>query len=282
MGIVIEIAVPIYIDDVRFWAKVQRGAPDDCWLWTAAKVPSGYGSFTALLSPILTQSQHGAHRVSFAIANGRWPQRMVLHKCGNPPCVNPAHLYEGDGRQNHADKERHGRVPRGDAHPNTKLSEASVAEVRRRSTTGEKQVELARAFGVSQGQISNIVRGRQRGGSVKPPASRVPGVQYEKTCEWCGSEFRARRRAVDPPPRFCSKDCSFASHRQDLIDLSADERSERMKAYHAANPGKQRRGAPRACPVCGVEFYRPPSAKGETCSYACMGKLRSMRSKSTT
>jgi hypothetical protein len=54
-----------------------------------------------------------------------------------------------------------------------------------------------------------------------------------------------------------------------------------MRAYHAANPGKQRKGSPRTCPVCGAEFYRPPSAKGETCSYACMGKLRSMRSTNT-
>lgn len=49
-----------------------------------------------------------------------------------------------------------------------------------------------------------------------------------------------------------------------------------MRAYHAANPGKQRKGQPKTCPVCGAEFYRPPSARARTCSYACMGKLRSM------
>lgn len=59
---------------------------------------------------------------------------------------------------------------------------------------------------------------------------------------------------------------------------SSDALSRRMKAYHQANPGKQRRGVTKTCPVCGVEFYRPPSAKAETCSYACMGKLRSMKS----
>jgi len=59
---------------------------------------------------------------------------------------------------------------------------------------------------------------------------------------------------------------------------SADERSRRMKAYHAANPGAHRKGEPGVCPVCGVEFYRPPSAKAQTCSYACMGKLRTMKS----
>ena len=62
---------------------------------------------------------------------------------------------------------------------------------------------------------------------------------------------------------------------------TSEERSRRMKAYHAANPGKHRRGDSRTCPVCGVEFYRPPSAKAQTCSYACMGRLRSMNTKST-
>lgn len=49
------------------------------------------------------------------------------------------------------------------------------------------------------------------------------------------------------------------------------ERSRRMRAYHAANPGKQRKGEPRICAVCGKEFYRPPSASQITCSYHCSG-----------
>lgn len=54
--------------------------------------------------------------------------------------------------------------------------------------------------------------------------------------------------------------------------ITASERSRRMKAYHAANPGRQRKGSPRTCLICGVEFYRPPSAKAITCSYACMAE----------
>ena len=51
--------------------------------------------------------------------------------------------------------------------------------------------------------------------------------------------------------------------------------SRRMKAYHRANPGKARKGTTKECPVCGVEFYRPPSAKAVTCSTKCAGLLRS-------
>lgn len=69
-----------------------------------------------------------------------------------------------------------------------------------------------------------------------------------------------------------------AYHASRITDV---ERSRRMRAYYQANPGARRKGQPRTCPVCGTEFYRPPSAKAQTCSYVCMGKMRSM-SKSPT
>lgn len=72
-----------------------------------------------------------------------------------------------------------------------------------------------------------------------------------------------------------------SEHRGIHSRVSADRAAQMsavMKAYHAANPGKQRRGQPMTCPVCGVEFYRPPSANAQTCSRKCMGVLRSMKS----
>lgn len=60
------------------------------------------------------------------------------------------------------------------------------------------------------------------------------------------------------------------SHHASLTQF--EERSRRMRAYHAANPGKHRKGQPHICPVCGNEFYRPPSAPQVTCSYVCSGK----------
>lgn len=55
-------------------------------------------------------------------------------------------------------------------------------------------------------------------------------------------------------------------------EIEFNERSRRMRAYHAANPGKHRKGQPRICPICGNEFYRPPSASQVTCSYQCSGR----------
>ena len=87
---------------------------------------------------------------------------MVLHRCGNHGCVNPAHLYEGAHRQNAADARRHGTLPLGERHVLHKLKTTQVDEIRARYAAGETQTALGRAFGVSQAQISNIVRRRQR------------------------------------------------------------------------------------------------------------------------
>lgn len=54
-------------------------------------------------------------------------------------------------------------------------------------------------------------------------------------------------------------------------ELSPEQRSQWMRAYHRANPNKQRKGQTYICPVCGTEFYRPPSAPHVTCSYRCSG-----------
>jgi len=87
----------------RFWPKVDCG--DGCWEWRAARFPGGYGSFG------LGGRQHGAHRISWALANGEWPSEWVLHKCGNRGCVNPDHLYVGDAKQNMRDALDHGTLP---------------------------------------------------------------------------------------------------------------------------------------------------------------------------
>jgi hypothetical protein len=86
----------------RFWSKVDRSG--DCWLWIGAKDEEGYG-----FQKILGRMWH-ASRVSWKIAHGDIPDGLlVLHKCDNPPCIRPSHLFLGTQKENIADAMRKGR-----------------------------------------------------------------------------------------------------------------------------------------------------------------------------
>ncbi|MGW2089627.1 helix-turn-helix domain-containing protein [Streptomyces sp. NPDC001880] len=139
----------------RFWAKVDRRGPDECWLWTAALNEHGYG----VMRP--EGRRHGptvkAHRVSLQLAGVDIEGLYVLHSCDNPPCVNPAHLSAGSPADNAADMVSKGRQARGSRRGNNKLTEAQIPEIRARAAAGELQKVLAAEYGVSRPSISRVV-----------------------------------------------------------------------------------------------------------------------------
>jgi hypothetical protein len=90
----------------RFWAKVDKRGPDECWPWIGAKNPFGYGKISNGKRGV----QAKAHRVAYEIAVGLPPGDLVVrHKCDNPPCVNPSHLEAGTQADNVHDMVSRGR-----------------------------------------------------------------------------------------------------------------------------------------------------------------------------
>src|SRR5690606_6747221 len=91
----------------RFWTKVDKRASDECWPWIAASDNKGYGRIR------VNGKLWMASRLSVFLATGELPPlgMDVCHKCDNPPCVNPAHLFVGSRSENMLDASEKGRLP---------------------------------------------------------------------------------------------------------------------------------------------------------------------------
>jgi HNH endonuclease len=143
----------------RFWSKVTLYGENDCWNWTASKLPFGYGQFG--LGGRKGQKSCRAHRISYALANGIFDRKLkVLHECDNPSCVNPKHLFLGSQLDNMRDmfskgRGRPARLP-GAKNGSAKLTQKQVDEIR--NTTGKVR-DIAIQYGIGKSQVSNIRRG---------------------------------------------------------------------------------------------------------------------------
>jgi hypothetical protein len=139
----------------RMAAYTDRRGKAECWPWLCGCDADGYGEVS-----LGGSSQHRrAHVVAWEIANGRAvPKGMVvMHTCDNPPCVNPAHLVLGTNLDNIRDRDRKGRVSRGERHPRSKVTDDDVLAIRRAWKRGTSVMELAVEYGVSLVSIYNIV-----------------------------------------------------------------------------------------------------------------------------
>jgi hypothetical protein len=134
--------------EAAFWAKVDKRGDGGCWEWTAYRMGQGnpdraYGVFQ------LGRKTALAHRVSWALANGREPTKSICHRCDNPSCVNPAHLWEGGQSENMIDCSKKGRK-------RSKLNPDDVRGIRRMIAMGIQQSHIANWFGVCQSSITYI------------------------------------------------------------------------------------------------------------------------------
>lgn len=133
----------------RFWRLVDRSG--ECWTWQGSHDAKGYGlTGLGLISR--------AHRMSWALAFGVLPNEAhVLHKCDNPPCVRPDHLFLGNNSVNQLDAFAKGRQTNvGTSNPRARLTEDDVRAIRSRRAAGETTIALGREFGVTTTAISAI------------------------------------------------------------------------------------------------------------------------------
>lgn len=139
-----------------------------CWNWTGCRNSDGYGNVTVGLKSL------GTHRVAWTLWCSRLTSEHVLHSCDNRACANPEHLFLGTHKDNMRDCAVKRRLPRGGLrNSQAKLSPEQVIEIRYLyCAAGMRQTELAALFGISQSQVSNVVRGVHW--SLQPSAISPP------------------------------------------------------------------------------------------------------------
>lgn len=145
--------------DVRLMSKVDK-KQTGCWEWTGAKRKKGYGSFQWGGKP------WAAHRAAWTMFRGPIPEGLVVcHRCDNPPCINPDHLFIGTARDNVGDAIAKGRRPRmqqvrraiGENHGRALLTEDDVRFIRSHRALGSRS--LAMRFGVARSTVKNVLAG---------------------------------------------------------------------------------------------------------------------------
>lgn len=149
----------------RFWTKVECRGHNECWPWLSITDACGYGMMFQCSKPKIRW--YRAHRLSYELNVGPIPVGMkVLHRCDNPTCVNPKHLWLGTQSDNNRDRDTKGRgrlVRFGEDNGRCVLSDKQVAMIRQEYATQKvSQSQLAHKFGCSQPQVSRIIRKQHR------------------------------------------------------------------------------------------------------------------------
>lgn len=220
----------------RFWSKVDRRGPNECWPWIAKAVISNieYGAIA-----VKTGCVTGAHRVSWALSNGPISETAyILHTCDYPKCCNPKHLYDGTPADNARDMVDRGRHRTGEM-TDDRVRRASETRRKNRAAGKHKQTDLQRetarkvmqrrwADAEWRKRFSEMISGENN------PAYGKPRVISEETKKKIGDFHRGKKRSEETK----SKLRKAAQNRQKISEatrekmrISALNRIAREKTY---------------------------------------------------
>ena len=142
----------------RFWEKVNKGKPDQCWEWSGNRNRKGYGNMVVGTFGI-TRRTYPAHRLSYLIKHGSLPAgKVVRHKCDNPKCVNPNHLEIGLPVHNIRDAVERLGMNQGEKNGNSKVTRELVLEMRQLYAVGARIFQIAAATRLSHSTVHGIVK----------------------------------------------------------------------------------------------------------------------------
>lgn len=131
----------------EFWANVQRAEGDACWPWTGRQGRLGYGR-------VIYQGRHRvATRIAYELTYGPNSAPFMCHRCDNPACVNPAHIFPGSAADNNTDRARKGRS-------NRKLTPDDVRRIRDLRADKLSYRAIARMFGVTDRAVRLVLAGQ--------------------------------------------------------------------------------------------------------------------------
>ena len=154
----------VMTDRERIYKMTEIDVTSMCWNWIGTLKGktklNGYGSVTVGSRVDNTRKTISAHRFSYLTFKGEIPNGMfVCHKCDNPRCVNPSHLFLGTRQDNVDDRERKGRniVPSGESHGYSKLTELQVLLIRQMRVDGIKRRDITKTTGISKSLIKSVL-----------------------------------------------------------------------------------------------------------------------------